>query len=153
MLPFPFAGGDFVGVPDPNNLTTRWNTPSLLHAIVNSNRPSLCGNALVRSLVQHKWQTFGRDLFLMELVLYCWGLLLLLALLFIRVDPFRELTATDLLKGDLQSQSCFVVTIVVVLESLFTLYRECHEMSVLGLRSYLREDWKNFVDLIVIAFT
>jgi hypothetical protein len=157
MLPFSFAGGDPQPVhdpkrSDPTNATTGGRVPSLLHAIVKSNRPSLCGNATVRTLVQHKWQTFGRDLFLKETGFYCWGLLLLMALLFIRLDPFLELTASDLLRGDVRAKSSFVVTVVVVLESLLTLSRECREMSVLG-KSYLREDWKNSVDLTVILLT
>jgi hypothetical protein len=156
MLPFSFAGGDPQPVPDPKRsdlTTTVGHTPSLLHAIVKSNRPSLCGNATVRTLVQHKWQTFGRDLFLKETGFYCCGLLLLMALLFIRLDPFLDLTASDLLRGDARAKSSFVVTVVVVLESLLTLSRECREMSVLGPKSYLREDWKNSVDLTVILLT
>lgn len=153
MLPFPFAGGDPVRVSDPSDPSTKWSTPSLLHAIANSSRPSLCGNAAVRILVQHKWQNFGRNLFLKELGLYCCGLLLLLILLFVRVDPFRELTATELLSEDIQAQSSFVVTVVVLLESLFTLSRECRKISVLGLKHYFREDWKNSVDVVVILLT
>lgn len=76
-----------------------------------------------------------------------------MTLLFIRHDPFRELTATDLMKGDLRAKVSCVVAALVVFESLFTLFREFHEMSVLGLKSYLREDWKNSVDLTVILLT
>lgn len=143
MLPFAFAGGG----PDPTR------TPSLLHTIVKSNRPILCGNATVRTLVQYKWQTFGRDFFLKEMGLYCWGLLLLMALLLIRPDPFAELTVTDLLRGDLRAKSSFVVTVFVILDSFFILFRECREMSVLGLKSYFQESWKNSIDLTVIPLT
>jgi hypothetical protein len=154
MLPFAFAGGD--PLPDTSHndstsSTNHWSTSSLLHAIVKSNRSSLCGNATVRTLVQHKWQTFGQALFMKEMRLYCWGLLLLVTLLFIRPDPFRELTAIDLLRGDGRGQCSFVVTVVVMLESLLTLSRECRQMSVLGMKSYFREDWKNIVDLTVIT--
>ena len=151
MLPLSFCGGVSVQVHDLNDCS--WGTMSLLHAVVQSNRPSLCGNATVRTLVQYKWQTFGRVLFLKEMSLYCLGLLLLMTLLFIRHDPFRELTATELVKGDLRAKISCVVTVLVLFESLFTLSREFHEMSVLGLKSYLREDWKNSVDFIVIILT
>ena len=152
MLVFPFTGGD--PTPDPSSKDPKkWRTPSLLHSIMKSNRPSLCGNATVRTLVQFKWQTFGQALFMREMGFYCVGLLLLMTLLFIRPDPFQEMTATDLLRGDLRDQSSFAVTVVVMLDSLLTLSRECREMSVLGLKNYLREDWKNSVDLTVIFLT
>jgi hypothetical protein len=85
--------------------------------------------------------------------LYCFGLLLLMTLLFIRPDPFQELSAIDLLRGDPREQSSFAVTVVVILESLLTLSRECREMSVLGVKNYFQEDWKNSVDLTVILLT
>jgi hypothetical protein len=152
MLAVPFAGGDPVvdpSVKDP----IKWRTPSLLHAIVKSNRPSLCGNATVRTLVQFKWQTFGKAMFMREMGFYCLGLLLLMTLLFIRPDPFQELTGNHLLHGDLRDQSCFVVTVVVLLESLLALSQEIREMSVLGLKNYFRDDLKNSVDLTVILLT
>jgi hypothetical protein len=152
MLAFPFAGGDAVVDPSAKD-PTKWRTPSLLRAIVKSNRASLCGNATVRTLVQFKWQTFGEAMFMREMGFYYLGLLLLMTLLFIRPDPFQELTASDLLNGDLRDQCCFVVTVVVLLESLLTLSREIREMSVLGLKNYFREDWKNSVDLTVILLT
>lgn len=136
-----------MGLPDPVD-----PIPSILHTIVKSDRSSLCGNATVRTLVQYKWQTFGRYWFLREMVLYSCGLLLLMALLFVRPDPFLELEATDLLKGDLRSKSSFVVAVVVLLESLFVVSRECREISMLGLKSYLR-DWKNVVDFSIIILT
>jgi hypothetical protein len=33
------------------------------------------------------------------------------------------------------------------------LSRECREMSVLGVKNYFQEDWKNSVDLTVILLT
>jgi hypothetical protein len=152
MLAFSFAGGDpyiYPSAKDP----TEWRTPSVLHAIVKSNRPSLCGNATVRTLVQFKWQTFGQALFMKEMGFYCLGLLLLMTLLFIRPDPYQELTASDLLHGDLRDQSCFVVTLVAISDSFLTLCREIRQMSVLRLKNYFREDWKNSVDLTVILLT
>jgi transient receptor potential cation channel subfamily A member 1 len=150
MLPFPFAGGN--PKLDPND-RTKWHTSSLLHSIVKSNRTSLCGNVTVRTLVQYKWQTFGRDFFMKQMGLYCLGLLLLMTLLFIRTDPFLELNATDLLHGELRDKATFAIALVVILESLVTLSRECHEMSVIGMKNYFQEDWKNIVDLIVILLT
>jgi hypothetical protein len=144
MLPFSFAGG----VP---NLIG--NSPSLLHSVVKSNRPSLCGNATVRVLIQYKWQAFGRELFVKEMGYYCLGLLLLMTLLFIRSNPFDELTARELLSGSGRDKTTFVVTVVVLLGSLFTLFREYHQISVVGVKSYFLDDWKNFVDLAVILLT
>jgi hypothetical protein len=158
MLPFTFAGGDPNTVSDSTHndqsqTSRKWRTPSLLHAIVKSNHPRLCGNASVRTLVQYKWQTFGQALFMRELYLYCLGLSLLMTLLLIRPDPFQELTAIDLMHGDAREQSSFAVTVVVIWESLLKLSRECHEIFALGVKNYFRENWKNSVDLAVILLT
>jgi hypothetical protein len=69
------------------------------------------------------------------------------------IDPFLELNATDLLHGKLRDKATFAIALVVILESLVTLSRECHEMSVIGMKNYFQEDWKNIVDLIVILLT
>jgi hypothetical protein len=142
MLPFAFAGSA------PGSIGT---SPSLLDVIVKSNRPSLCGNLTVRTLVQYKWQTFGRELFMRLMGFYCLELLLLMTLLFVRPDPLQELTANDLLHGDPRDKTSFAVTLIVLLESLFVLLRKCLDMSsVISPKNYLVENWKNSVELTVI---
>jgi hypothetical protein len=50
MLSFAFAGGDPIhDLPTTSGIPKKWRIPSLLHSIVKSNRPSLCGNATVRT--------------------------------------------------------------------------------------------------------
>jgi hypothetical protein len=58
-----------------------------------------------------------------------------------------------LVRRDSSGDGSVAVVAVLVLESLRCLSRERYELSVLGWRSYLRDDWKNFVDLAVMALS
>jgi hypothetical protein len=147
MLPFAYGGG--APMSESNQKGEQYSS-SLLHKIVESGKPSLCNNDTFRALVEYKWQTYGRRLFLWQLCSYCFGLSLLMALLFVRRDSSGDGSEKDHLFSD---QATVAVVAVLVLESLCGLCRECYELSVLGWRSYLRDDWKNCVDLAVMALS
>lgn len=140
MLPFVDAGGD------PGYSLSE---SSIFHAIVNANRPGLYQNATFRSLVKYKWRTFGWRLFVKKMMIYCIGLFLLMFLLFVRPDPE---TRQPQLKSSLRYQMSLVFSVLVVLESSWTLYREFNELSVLGVRRYF-EEWRNYIDMTVIILS
>jgi hypothetical protein len=139
MLPFAYPGGD---------LTGDLSRTSLLHIIVESGNTSLCDNATLRTLVQYKWQTYGRNLFKWEAASYLCGLLLLMILLFSRTDPSAQEESLSI-----RTQVVAVVTVLVLLDSLWNCYRELSEVSRITLERYLKEDWKNYIDLIVIVLS
>lgn len=126
---------------------------SILKAVVNSNRASLCDNATVRVLVEYKWQTFGRMLFLKEMSYYLLSLFLLMLLLLIRTDPHDHLTVGEMARGSTREKSVLVITLFVLFESVITLCHECYQVMVMGVGEYLQIDWKNYVDLIVVLLT
>lgn len=142
MLPMIYPGGD------PKN-----EIPSLLQAIVNSNRPSLCDNATVRALVRYKWKTYGQKIFLGEMFYYIIGLCLLMTLLFVRTNPAEELTVYELSKGSTRQKVTVLIAVSLMVESLAIIYREWFEMRTLGLRDYFLHGWKNYVDLALIMLT
>jgi hypothetical protein len=123
---------------------------SLLHKIVQSGKPSLCNNDTFRALVEYKWQTYGRQLFLRQLYSYCFGLSLLMALLLVRRDSSGDGFEKDQIFSD---RVTVAIVAVLVLESLWCLSRECYELSVLGWQSYWKDDWKNSVDLAVMTLS
>jgi hypothetical protein len=147
MLPFAYGGGAPMSESNPKK---KQYSSSLLHKIVESGKPSLCNNDTFRALVEYKWQTYGRRLFQRQLYSYCFGLSLLMALLFVRRDSSRDGSEKDHLFSD---RVTVAVVAVLVLESLWCLSRECYELSVLKWRSYFGDDWKNSVDLAVMALS
>jgi hypothetical protein len=84
---------------------------------------------------------------------YCLGLFLLLTLLFVRTDPHEGLNATGLVNGTSRQHATFAITLILLIESLVTLSREYYQASVLGIRNYFVYDWKNAIDLTLIALT
>lgn len=119
-----------------------------MHAIVKANRPSLCENATLRTLVQYKWKTYGLKIFMAEMSIYCVGLILLMLLLFLRSDPNDQL----LLRHP-RHIVVIIVSCLVLLDSLWIAKREVYEVSVIGWKSYFEDNWKNFVDLTVIILS
>jgi hypothetical protein len=147
MLPFAYGGGAPMSKSNPKKKQYSF---SLLHKIVKSKNPALCNNETFRALVEYKWQTYGRQLFLRQLYSYCFGLSLLMALLLVRRDSSRDGLEKDHLFSD---RVTVAVVAVLILESLWCLFRECYELSVLRWRNYLNDDWKNSVDLAVMALS
>jgi hypothetical protein len=141
LIPFAYAGG----CPGIGN--------SILNAVVSSGRPSLCDNATVRTLVQFKWSSYGRHRFLKAMAYYLLGLFGLMFLLFIRTDPQEGLTASALLHGDFRHKATFVATLLLLVESVFTLAHEVHQARLIGVQSYLRSDRKNYVDIAIVLLT
>lgn len=124
-----------------------------MKAIVESDRASLCDNATVRILVEYKWNTFGRMLFLKEMSYYLLSLFFLMALLLIRTDPHDHLTISDMIHGTSRQQSVLMITLIVLLESLVNLCHEVYQVMVMGVGDYLQVDWKNCFDLLVVLLT
>ena len=142
MLPFAYAGGHPFEI----------DKPSLLKAIANSNRPSLCDNATLRILVEYKWQTYGKNLFVKEIANYCLSLLYLMSLLLIRSDRLDALSLKYFTNGDSYQLATFVITMIVMIDSLLQLYREYRQLAQLK-GKYFRNEWKNTFDLIVIILS
>jgi hypothetical protein len=147
MLPFAYGGGAPMSESNPKE---KQYSSSLLHKIVESSKPSLCNNGTFRALVEYKWQTYGRQLFLRQLYSYCFGLSLLMTLLLVRRDSSGDGLEQHKIFSD---RVTVAIVAVLVLESLWCLSRECYELSVLGWRSYWKDDWKNSVDLAVMALS
>jgi hypothetical protein len=69
-------------------------------------------------------------------------------LLFSRTDPSAQEESLSI-----RTQVVAVVTVLVLLDSLWNCYRELSEVSRITLERYLKEDWKNYIDLIVIVLS
>eukprot|EP00048_Salpingoeca_helianthica_P006268 m.96577 g.96577 ORF g.96577 m.96577 type:complete len:1549 (+) comp13947_c0_seq4:32-4678(+) len=108
---------------------------SLLHSLLAAENPHLFGNFLMRRVIQFKWETYARRLFLKEIALYLLylGLFLTFSVLMVRRP---EGAALPDLVDDRDSLTCVVLCLAIPLYAIRTLV-----LSYRQLRGYpMKED-------------
>eukprot|EP00051_Salpingoeca_urceolata_P016732 m.224040 g.224040 ORF g.224040 m.224040 type:complete len:577 (+) comp18764_c0_seq9:185-1915(+) len=103
---------------------------SLLHVFVSAGNAKLFGSQLMLKVLQFKWETYARHLFLKELFLFVLLLALFVAFTILLVDIPRDLSLSTILEDHRRATiEIIILASIIPLFSLRTLYREFQQLK------------------------
>jgi len=118
---------------------------SLLESIVRTQDAEFFSSILIRVIIQHKWDTYGKGLFIWRFIMYFFGLVWMVALTFLLTTPNPTISEQGGARG-------IASTVVVGLMILWTLRDAYHEVRQFqhAKMQYLKNIW-NVLDVTQIA--